>query len=772
MKIRRIKIRNYGPVENIDISPARGLQVIYGQNEAGKTLTVDAIIILLSGTKIREIDRVGNSPDGEIVIDKNGKIISISRRTRQPTDYLNIDDPYDLRNIFIIRDSDLRIDNEAGLMRRLVGIEGERIGKIRESLLRLGRLSEKRLDLSDRYDHIKQRYDAAHGLIKEINDYLKEATKHKLEAIEIKSARLDDDIKKIDNRIHLLEVAKKAEDYERLRKALSDFRMAHSKSQELSIFSPGQLDMLTRYQSTINKKEEDLEMKNSDIIKKERHQKELLEKKETLVVELPEKGVEERVVKIREGFEKLPIPLPDKLIKRLPYIFIPLLGIFALFYYFLGLQLLTIAFGVGGIVLTGFFLYGIIRSAVIEMRRKKLIKKAKEIGIFLKEKKNEERDNNVEGKSDDEPLGDEAKEESEDKVDPIPSLHEFSEEIRMNISLLNRIEAELKILIDELKDDRLSVHRLNKEIGATKERLDAEFRKLGIDKLDDFYLKMEDLKKTEKKLAESRRSLVDYFKSNDPDLWQKGIEELRHDQIEIKGSYDPRKLGQLKDSRRKKVTEEEGLRALLDDHRGRLKEFERRISKLAFFNNSDPDFSVETTDGLKRILSVLDEFIAGVDNNVKAARTAIGILDTLSKEDETKLTDILSKRFNASKIFSEITGGRYNKIIYNPERKDYLIIQNDGQEKDLRQLSKGTFDQLYLSIRVALAEAMTEGPRFMVMDDPFLTSDRERLITQFDVLTKLIERGWQVIYFTVKDEIVEISRNYTTGPVIELTTRS
>jgi len=41
---------------------------------------------------------------------------------------------------------------------------------------------------------------------------------------------------------------------------------------------------------------------------------------------------------------------------------------------------------------------------------------------------------------------------------------------------------------------------------------------------------------------------------------------------------------------------------------------------------------------------------------------------------------------------------------------------------------------------------------FFILDDAFLTSDAERLGRQFDMLRDLAEDGWQIIYFSVKDE--------------------
>ena len=42
---------------------------------------------------------------------------------------------------------------------------------------------------------------------------------------------------------------------------------------------------------------------------------------------------------------------------------------------------------------------------------------------------------------------------------------------------------------------------------------------------------------------------------------------------------------------------------------------------------------------------------------------------------------------------------------------------------------------------------------FLILDDPFLASDSQRLGEQLQILRDLVSHGWQIIYLTVKDEI-------------------
>lgn len=86
-------------------------------------------------------------------------------------------------------------------------------------------------------------------------------------------------------------------------------------------------------------------------------------------------------------------------------------------------------------------------------------------------------------------------------------------------------------------------------------------------------------------------------------------------------------------------------------------------------------------------------------------------------------------------------------------------MQN-GRTLDASQLSGGAYDQLYLSIRLAIGENLLKGGQgFFIMDDPFIKADRERLRRQIDILKRICAAGWQIIYFTAKDEVVEVLKS-------------
>jgi uncharacterized protein YhaN len=115
-------------------------------------------------------------------------------------------------------------------------------------------------------------------------------------------------------------------------------------------------------------------------------------------------------------------------------------------------------------------------------------------------------------------------------------------------------------------------------------------------------------------------------------------------------------------------------------------------------------------------------------------------------------------------MFREFTDGRYRLVTYEPEQNQVYVERVDGLRMRATALSGGAFDQLYLAIRISIAERLLpESGGFFIMDDPFIKADRKRLQRLMRTLERLVERGWQILYFTAKDEVVDALREGIEG---------
>ena len=88
--------------------------------------------------------------------------------------------------------------------------------------------------------------------------------------------------------------------------------------------------------------------------------------------------------------------------------------------------------------------------------------------------------------------------------------------------------------------------------------------------------------------------------------------------------------------------------------------------------------------------------------------------------------------------------------VFSPELDDWI---------DVRLLSQGTLDQLYLCARLGIVRQVTEpGAPPLLFDDPFVTFDTDRAERALAML-KDLARELQVIFFTTTDRFDALADN-------------
>jgi uncharacterized protein YhaN len=99
-----------------------------------------------------------------------------------------------------------------------------------------------------------------------------------------------------------------------------------------------------------------------------------------------------------------------------------------------------------------------------------------------------------------------------------------------------------------------------------------------------------------------------------------------------------------------------------------------------------------------------------------------------------------------------ITGGRYRRVAVDDKTLDLrLHAPEKGDWVDVRALSQGTLDLVYLAARLGLVRLVTGDRRPpLVFDDPFVTLDDTRAMRALELLRE-IARDFQVIYLTTSD---------------------
>jgi uncharacterized protein YhaN len=108
-------------------------------------------------------------------------------------------------------------------------------------------------------------------------------------------------------------------------------------------------------------------------------------------------------------------------------------------------------------------------------------------------------------------------------------------------------------------------------------------------------------------------------------------------------------------------------------------------------------------------------------------------------------------------FFRIITGGRYQTIVAPHGEERIQVIGANGGRYDLDQLSRGTAEQLYLSLRFGYIQEFGRRARALpvVMDDILVNFDPERARVAVNAMLGLAVRN-QILFFTCHPETVSL----------------
>jgi len=165
-------------------------------------------------------------------------------------------------------------------------------------------------------------------------------------------------------------------------------------------------------------------------------------------------------------------------------------------------------------------------------------------------------------------------------------------------------------------------------------------------------------------------------------------------------------------------------------------------------------------DVLTELRECRDE-IREIELDREAGLLAGEIFASMDEALERRLEEALSREgdFSVSGVLRRITG-RYVAVARNGATT-LTVRESGGREYPLEELSRGTRDQVYLALRVGLAEAALEaggsgGEGFLLLDDAFLTADWERRERMVEAVSALTDRGWQIVYLTCDTHLREL----------------
>ena len=111
----------------------------------------------------------------------------------------------------------------------------------------------------------------------------------------------------------------------------------------------------------------------------------------------------------------------------------------------------------------------------------------------------------------------------------------------------------------------------------------------------------------------------------------------------------------------------------------------------------------------------------------------------------------------AQSFFSKMTLGRYSRI-YAPLNEAKIYVEDkDGRQKDILDLSRGTAEQLYLTLRFGFIREFNKRSESLpiIFDDILVNFDPERFRAACEAIKELSKTN-QILYFTCHPESVDL----------------
>ena len=179
--------------------------------------------------------------------------------------------------------------------------------------------------------------------------------------------------------------------------------------------------------------------------------------------------------------------------------------------------------------------------------------------------------------------------------------------------------------------------------------------------------------------------------------------------------------------------------ALLDSAR-----FEQKQLQLKLGQNQGRAEALGQEAAIRTKLKAINRRITQLEDTYAALELAQNALSAATTELQRRFAPRISKR--AQELFSKLTGGRYQQLTLSQDLSLNTRTESEDVLRSSQWRSDGTVDQLYLALRIAVAEELTaDAP--LILDDALVRFDDTRLAAALDILQDAAQSK-QVIVFT------------------------
>ena len=311
-------------------------------------------------------------------------------------------------------------------------------------------------------------------------------------------------------------------------------------------------------------------------------------------------------------------------------------------------------------------------------------------------------------------------------------LVELLEEVQEDVRNRTDAEAELEDARRQLNDRKNDLQKADEELG----RL---LRSGGAEDVENFRVRA-DLFDRRANLADNARAAHDRLRrlSGPGEL----LESLKSDL----GKTNPESI-------ENEITRLEAERTGVDDQRETLSAEQGEIRK-----ELDGLIGEEESSRLRMERNVLLEQLRDHARDWTRLTLARNLLDEARRKFEQERQPGVIR--HAQQFFTAITDGRYRQVYAPLGEQMITVTDTDGRTKQPAELSRGTREQLFLSLRFGLIRELGERtePLPVVVDEVLVNFDPARALRAAVAFTQLSKTN-QVLVFTCHPTVVDLFRN-------------
>lgn len=306
---------------------------------------------------------------------------------------------------------------------------------------------------------------------------------------------------------------------------------------------------------------------------------------------------------------------------------------------------------------------------------------------------------------------------------------------------------------EELEQSQIEYKELRKNIEENKNELLKLFDFLNVTSKENY----NDIKKDYDAVYAEAQSLYKSLIQESNKMSLKNIDMLEAEIIRELKTLDgegiiPDDTNEIENKRKEKEYED-----TLEDINYLKEQISERKEKISYIKGElDGNINIH-----KKIIELESDFskIREEILNVQKRKKALIILEEMFDKLNKKNDDVFESLANDAKtLYNHITKNAFEDnafIMGGFDKNKISVLDKQNEKRDIEMLSSATKDAVYISMRLAILRRVHEEGRIILLDDPFITFDENRVYEALTFIKEFsLEYNIPVVIFT-KDKFIK-----------------